>query len=173
MKTRQRKGQDESQAIAKGTFNYGKIFRQADVGFFRYKAMSSNTALAAHNYAASRYLIFNDFLGSFDSFLTGFKYDAKDKKLRSNFDTMMRHFHGNDKEHLADIVKDRMRILAARDGVVANERQLRREAAMRRTMAAKRIQVWYKEMRSARAFSKFIEAVKSFKKERDASKRRK
>jgi len=172
IKTRERKGEEESQAVAKGTYAYGKIFKQADVGFFRYMATSSNSALAAHNYAASRYLIYNDFLGSFDSFLTGFKYDAKDKKLRSNFDAMMRHFHGNDKDYLAEIVKNRMRILAARDNVLANERQLRREAAIRRFKAAAQIQIWYKEMRSARAFAKFITAVKSFKKERDAAMKR-
>ena len=99
-------------------------------------------ALAWHNYAACRYLIFNDFPGSFDAFLDGFRCNAKDKVMKANFDIMMQHFHGTDKEKLAEIVKERMRVHAARDNEFNNTRQLKRELGVRRSNAAIVIKVF-------------------------------
>ena len=50
-----------------------------------------------------------------DAFLEAFKYAPNDAKLKENFDTMMRHFHGQDKRYLESIVRARMRYLADRD----------------------------------------------------------
>ena len=141
-KIRITKGEKESQALIKGTYTYGKIFVPADLGFFRVQAMSKGGALAWHNYAACRYLIFNDFPGSFDAFLDGFRCNAKDKVMKANFDIMMQHFHGTDKEKLAEIVKERMRVHAARDNEFNNTRQLKRELGVRRMNAAIVIKVF-------------------------------
>ena len=82
-------GMEESQAVAKGTYRYGKIFDISDIGFFRFQSVRQQNALAYHSYGVCRFLIYNDFAGSFDAFLEGFKYDAKDKKMKANFDLMV------------------------------------------------------------------------------------
>ena len=134
------RGEAEAQAILKGTFVHGKIFRVSDVGFFKYQSMRHHNSLAAHNFAASRFLVFDDFIGSFDAFLEGFKWNAKDMKMKSNFDIMMRHFHGSDKNVLSKIVIERMRVHAERDTSFRLLREQRLELLQQKIMAAKVIQ---------------------------------
>jgi hypothetical protein len=148
----------ESLAVEKGTFTHGKVFELANVGFFRYAANSLDTSQAWHNYAVCRFLIFNHFTSSFDAFLNGFKHNPRDKLLKANFDTMMEHFHGKDKDEQAMVVRTRMRYLAEKDEEVEGERRLRREEAHTRDIAAKKIQRFFKASNARSGFKKFLEA---------------
>jgi hypothetical protein len=150
----------ESLAVERGTFTHGKIFELANVGFFRYAANSLDTSQAWHSYAACRFIIFNHFNSSFDAFLNAFKHNPRDKLLRANFDIMMEHFHGKDKDAQAAVVRNRMRILAEKDEEIANERQARREEAANRDIAARKIQGFLKASRSRYAFKMFMDANK-------------
>ena len=133
------------QANSKNPFVYGNVFRIADVGFFKYQAMRQRNSLSAHNFAASRFLVFDDFMGSFDSFMEGFKWNAKDVQLRSNFDIMMRHFHGDDKEVLSKVVLEKMRGHAERDLYLKSfqEHRNRKRLLEQKMRAATILQKWW------------------------------
>lgn len=47
----------------------GKSFEFANTGFFRYSATTLRNERAWHCFAACRFLVFDDFKGSFDAFL--------------------------------------------------------------------------------------------------------
>ena len=160
---RQARGEERSQAIDNGTYRHGKIFDLANIGFFRKYASELETEAAWHNYAICRFLIYNDFATSFDAFLEAFRYAPDDKKLKENFDTMMRHFHGQDKRYLESIVRARMTYLAGRDAEVQNVKTYHREFARKRNKAAKKLQEWVRDLASKRNFRKFMEVIKSAK----------
>ena len=63
------------------------------------------------------------------------------KRLKANFDVMMQHFHGNNKEYLADIVKKRMQFLAQADADAEILRTERRNEAIKRSNAATKLKV--------------------------------
>jgi len=158
---RQVSGEGESQALAKGTFRYGKIFELAKIGFFRRYANELETEAAWHNYAIVCFLVNNDFNNSFDAFLNAFKYDPKNARLKENFDTMMRHFHGPNKKHLVDVVRARMEFLAARDAEVENVKRWRHENAAARLQATKKIKAWYKDRVNKRRFMRFMANIRA------------
>ena len=87
----------------------GKAFELADIGFYKHTALVSHDHEAWHNYAACRFLVYDDYLGSFDAFLTAFRYNPSDKRLLANFFSMMSHYHGPDEEKINEIVKERLR----------------------------------------------------------------
>ncbi len=155
-----------SQAVKNGTYTHGRSFALANSGFFRNAATSQNTALSWHNYAACRFLVYNDFAGSFDAFLEGFKHDPADTKMSSNFDVMMEHFHGNDKTHLAEIVRLRLRKHAEEDEAVANLRYTRREYHRVRNESASKIAIWFKQRMARRGFNKFMANVRKLQADR-------
>ena len=148
---RKAKGQAESQAIAKGTFRHGQVFELANIGFFRNYATEHETEASWHNYALCRFLVFNDFATSFDAFLEAFKYAPGNEKLKTNFDTMMRHFHGPNKKVQQEVTRKRMAYLAQRSADEQNVLTWRRETARERAVAAKKVQLWYRIMRERRA----------------------
>jgi len=49
--------------------HWGRSFEFANTGFFRHSAHSLRNEQAWHCFAACRFLVFNDFAGSFDAFL--------------------------------------------------------------------------------------------------------
>lgn len=153
---RKRNGEPPSQAILNGTYRHGKVFDFANVGFFLYSAKNRNTCESWQNYAVCRFLVYNDFKGSFDAFLNAFRWAPTDKKLKANFDIMMKHFWGNDKEVIDRVIKGRMEILAQRDAEYQNVHTWRRENAEKREKMAKKIQRWYIDRKSKRAFYKFM-----------------
>lgn len=155
------RGEDRSQAIDNGTYRHGKVFDLANIGFFRKYSSELETEAAWHNYAICRFLIYNDFATSFDAFLEAFKYAPDDAKLKENFDTMMRHFHGQDKRYLESIVRARMRYLADKDAEVQNVKTHHREFARQRNKAAKKLQGWVRDLASKRAFKKFMDVIRS------------
>jgi ankyrin repeat protein len=138
--------------MGEDNINYGKIFRSAFIGFYKHQAREKDSMYGWHNFAACRFLIYNDFSGSFDAFLSAFRWDAKDAQLKANFDIMMRNFHGTDKEELAEIVVRRMRYHAAQDDELQNQRRARREHAALRARRANQIKQWYKDVKSQRIF---------------------
>jgi hypothetical protein len=148
---RKAKGQAESQAIAKGTFRHGQVFELANIGFFRNYATEHETEASWHNYALCRFLVFNDFATSFDAVLEAFKYAPGNEKLKTNFDTMMRHFHGPNKKVQQEVTRKRMAYLAQRSADEQNVLTWRRETARERAVAAKKVQLWYRIMRERRA----------------------
>ena len=155
---RKRNGEPPSQAILNGTYRHGKVFDFANVGFFLYSAKNKDNSESWQNYAVCRFLIYNDFKGSFDAFLNAFRWAPTDKKLRANFDIMMKHFWGNDKEVIDRVIKSRMEVLAQRDAEYHNMHTLRRENAEKREKMAKKIQRWYVDRKSKRAFYNFMAA---------------
>ena len=165
---RHAKGEERSQAIDNGTYRHGKIFDLANIGFFRKYASELETEASHHNYAICRFLIYNDFATSFDAFLEAFKHAPQDQKLKDNFDTMMRHFHGQDKRYLEGIVRDRMQYLAQREAEVQNIKQADREYARARNKAATKLQGWYKDLKQKWAFAKFMQVIKDAKAKKEA-----
>eukprot|EP00605_Chrysophyceae_sp_TOSAG23-4_P002242 GSChrysophyteH1.ASY1.ANO1.2486.1 assembled CDS len=157
---RNARGEEPSQAILNGTYRHGKIYDLANIGFFRKYANDSFNERGWHNYAACRFLIYNDFPTSFDSFLEAFRYAPKDKRLKENFDTMMRHFHGYDKRKLEAIVRERMQMLAQKEAEVENEKTFIRETAHLRKKAANRIKGWYRDCKNRKGFHKFMTLIR-------------
>jgi hypothetical protein len=164
---REARGESRSQAIDNGTYRHGKVMDLANIGFFRKYATELETSASWHNYAICRFLIYNDFATSFDAFLEAFKYAPDDPKLKENFDVMMRHFHGQNKRYLEEIVRSRMRYLAARDAEVQNVKTEHRENGRKRNKAAQRLQEWFKNLKSKWQFAKFMGVIKSAKEARD------
>jgi hypothetical protein len=97
---------------AQAPFRYGKSFEKATVGFFHHSANSSGNAKTWHQYAICQFLVHNDFGTSFGAFLHALKLDKDDVKMRSNFDIMMKHYHGSDKKYIKKIVNDRVLVIA-------------------------------------------------------------
>ena len=162
------RGEERSQAIDNGTYRHGKIFDLANIGFFRKYASELETEASHHNYAICRFLVYNDFATSFDAFLEAFKHAPKDQKLKDNFDTMMRHFHGQDKRYLESIVRARMQYLAQREAEVQNIKQADREHARARNKAASKLQAWYKDLKQKWAFAKFMQVIKDAKAQKES-----
>lgn len=142
------RGELEPQAISEGAFIHGNIFTIADIGFFGHQATKQYNSFAAHNFAACRFLVYNDFIGSFNSFLEGFKCNAKDMKMKSNFDVMMRHFHGDDEGVHANIVVERMRIHAKREEYLNFFKVQRQEVFRRKINAVLKLQEWWLRIKS-------------------------
>jgi hypothetical protein len=157
---RHARGEEPSQAILNGTYRHGKIYDLANIGFFRKYANEKHNEPGWHNYATCRFLIYNDFPTSFDAYLEAFQYAAKDVRLKDNFDTMMRHFHGYDKRKLEGIVRDRMRDLAQKEAEVQNVKTFQRENANKRRRAANRIKKWFKDCKERKAFHKFMAMIR-------------
>lgn len=107
------------------------------------KVALAGTAEAWHNYAACRFLVYEDFNSSFECFLLAFKMDPMNKRLKSNFDVMMAHFHGNDQSKLAGIVRDRMVEIARIDAEKQNAKLQRQAEAKIRAIMATKIKVRY------------------------------
>lgn len=158
---RKARGQEASQAIANGTFRHGQVFELANIGFFRHYATEHESEASWHNYALCRFLVFNDFATSFDAFLMAFKYAPSNVKLKGNFDIMLRHFHGTDKNKLHGIVRARMAYLADKDVAEQNIITWRRETAYERGEAAAVIKKWYKRCKSKKQFKSFMDVVKA------------
>lgn len=146
------------------SYRMGKMFELVDTGFFKHAATTLANAPAWHNYAACRFLVYQDFPVSFDSFLHAFRYDPADEKLRRNFDLMMEYFHGTDKDHLAEIVRQRLRKVSEEEEARENMRTMRRLEAAERSVAAKKIQQWYKGRKARIGFEKFLSYVKELRK---------
>jgi hypothetical protein len=119
----------------------GRSFEFSNTGFFRHAAHTLRNELAWHCYAACRFLVFQDFQGSFDAFLEAFRWAPKNKPLKANFDLMLTHFHGPDKAVQEEVVKARMRKLAQEDADKEEARRVNRLLAQQRRSAASRIQV--------------------------------
>ena len=85
--------------------------------------------------------MFNDFSGSFDAFIEAFRWGPKSKPLKANFDVMMTHFHGPDKDLHNDVVRARMSRLAEEDAEKEEQRRQMRILAQQRLAAVVRIQV--------------------------------
>lgn len=149
----------ESAAIANGTFQYGKVFNLAKIGFFRFSANSDSCGPSWHNYAACTFLIYNDYKTSFESYLNAFKYDAANKGMKHNFDIMMTHFFGSDSDVLAEKVRSRMQYLAARDDEARNVRARKLQLAKERAVAATKIQRWFRARQSRLGFAKFMKRL--------------
>ena len=160
---RQAKGEEPSQAILNGTYVHGKVYNLANIGFFRKFANEKKNADAWHSYAACRFLVYGDFAGSFDAFLEAFRYSANDKFIKSNFDIMMRHFHGYDKRKLESIVTERMRYLANLAVKIVNAETLVRETARAKKKAANRIQQWYRTCLNQRGLRLFMQTIRKAK----------
>jgi hypothetical protein len=147
--------------IPKDNFMYGRCYDLAKVGFFRYAARTINNSYGWECFAICQFVVYKDFLGSFDAFMEAFKTDPENLKLRKNFDDMMTYFHGKDKEYKDAIVKTRMRQLASIDNEVEENRRRIRDRAILREKSAARIQKWYKERKKTIIFNRFIAAVRA------------
>lgn len=112
LKKKRKDNLDEYDSSAQAPFRYGKSFEKATIGFFHNSAKSSGCADTWHQYAICQFLIHNDFGSSFGAFLYALKLDKDDVKMRSNFDIMMKHFHGDDKKYIKKIVNDRVLFIA-------------------------------------------------------------
>lgn len=70
-----------------------------------------------------------------------FRWGPKSKPLKANFDVMMTHFHGPDKDLHNEVVRARMSLLAEEDAEKEELRRQMRLLAQQRLAAALRIQV--------------------------------
>ena len=120
---------------------YGRVFDLADIGFYKHTAVTSKDREAWHNYAACRFLVYDDYYGSFDAFLTAFRYDPSDYRLYKNFYTMMAHYHGDDEEKINEIIKDRMRLQAQKMNNKAAQETASKNAFSTFVQAVSRVQV--------------------------------
>jgi ankyrin repeat protein len=120
--------------------SHGKVFKLADVGFFKYTASRNQTSMAWHNYAACRFLVYDDFPGSFDAFMNAIKCDPMNSRLVSNYWVMMRHFFKTQDE-IEMVVNQRMQMKAIKAQNDINERIARVNMAKLRETSAKYIQV--------------------------------
>ena len=82
-------------------------------------------------------------------FIHGFKWNAKDMKMKSNFDIMMRHFHGNDIDTLSKIVIEKMRAHVERDEYLGSFKAHRLEWFQQKVKAAIVLQQWWLKRRIA------------------------
>lgn len=141
LRRRRRQEPTPNPAIAKGVFPFGKCFELADAGFFRHHAMVSRNAFGWQSYALCRFLVFNDFIGSFGAYLEAFHFAPEDEKLMESFNMMMVHFHGKSKSKRDQVVKELMQHHAQIDADRQEQQRVTREAAMLRQSSAKKIQV--------------------------------
>lgn len=140
--TRLRLGIEKSVAIENGTYTHGTIFNTADVGFFRRAATHMQDSENWHNYAVSRWLVYDDFVGSFDAFMNAFTTNPTEIRLRANFDLMMTYFHGLDKEYKTQIIQQRNMATAQRECDLENERLEFAALRFQKNKAALLIQVY-------------------------------
>lgn len=138
--TRLRLGIEKSVSIENGTFTHGKVFDTADVGFFKRAATHIQDSENWHNYAVSRWLVYNDFSGAFDAFMNAFTTNSTEIRLRANFELMMTYFHGYDKEYKTMIIQQRNLATAQKECDRENERLEFAEIRFRRNKAALLIQ---------------------------------
>ena len=139
---RKRDKKEPSKAIENGTYTHGRVFELASIGFFRYQFNMKPTEKTAHNYAVCRFLVYNDFPGSFDAFLEAFKYDPGNRRLAGNYKTMMAHFHGDSPEVVNEVKLNRLLFWTAKDDrAVVEEREAKQRWELR-TKTAQRIQVF-------------------------------
>eukprot|EP01041_Mallomonas_annulata_P005177 gene5177-10354_t len=128
-------------SIANKTFRYGAVFHLADVGFFKHAAQISYCREAWHNYAVCRFLVYDDYYGSLDAFLSAFRYDPGDKLLNDNFYIMMSHFHGNDKAQINALVNERMRAATLKQYEVKRAKQTKLDKILLEAVAIVHIQI--------------------------------
>ena len=69
-------------------------------------------------------------------------------KMKSNFDVMMRHFHGDDEGVHANIVVERMRIHAKREEYLNFFKVQRQEVFRRKINAVLKLQEWWLRIKS-------------------------
>ena len=96
----------------KAVFRYGRSYEKARVGFFCHSSTTINNANAWHQYAVCMFLVFNNFEISFEAFVRALQLDTGDLRMRANFDVMMRHFHGEDKDYVNKIKNENALIIA-------------------------------------------------------------
>lgn len=66
-------GQPPSNTIKNGTFQYGKVFDLAHIGFFKHMALKLLNSMGWQSLGVCRFLVYNDFNSSFDAFIEGNK----------------------------------------------------------------------------------------------------
>lgn len=65
------------------------IYELAKVGYFRYSAYNQQTGESWHNYAVCLMLVSHDLTGARDAFKTALNLSPQDKKIISNFNTLI------------------------------------------------------------------------------------
>ena len=141
-------------------FSYGKVFDLASIGFFRYAAVQHMNGLGWEMYALCRFLVYNDFNGSFDAFINAFRYEPENVATRENFDIMLTHFFGKDPYYKDQMVKKRLQYYSQMDADKEEARRIVRVALELRESSARRIQLWYKDRRAIRIFNLFLKMVR-------------
>jgi ankyrin repeat protein len=137
---RERQGLEASVALAHGTYPFGKIFNTADVGFFKRAATYYHDAENWHNYAVSRWLVYDDFRGSFHAFMKAFSLTPSEIRLKANFELMMTYFHGYDKAEKTKIIQSTNADIAQKECDLENDRLEFAELRFRKNKAALLIQ---------------------------------
>lgn len=140
---RKRDGLAESVAIQNGTYTHGKIFDLAHVGFFRYMANIKQNGHAWHNYALCRFLVYNDFNGAFDAFLSALKSEPANPKIHANYNLMMQAFYGDNRALIDEVVNKRMRYLAQRDLDIQTAARNGKALYEKKLFSARKIQVLF------------------------------
>jgi hypothetical protein len=120
---------------------YGKIFDLANVGFFKYAASLHKNAAGWHAYAVCRWLIYQDFNGSFDGFMSAFHYNKDSIEIKESFDLMMTHFHGHSQQKKDAIYMQRLQYAAQIDAEIEETRRIYRVKAKLRRDSANKIKV--------------------------------
>jgi len=137
-------------SIADKTFPYGNIFHLADRGFYRHSAHTGFCREGWHNYAACRFLVYDDYAGALEAFLTAFRYDPGNKILNSNFYAMMTHYHGNDKMKINEIINSKMRELTRAAYSAESKQKSKMEKLFILSITTLRIQRWYRNWKAKR-----------------------
>lgn len=149
----------QSRQAEEATPPVGKTFDLAHVGFFRYTAVLHSNHFGYELLAICRFLVYDDFSLSFKYFMEAFHYAPENSSLMENFNLMMAHYHGKNKEVRDNVIKSKMRQMAQADADQEEVRRILRERAQRRVAAANTIRRWYRERRAARLFGSFMVAV--------------
>jgi len=136
--------EDIQQMIDNGKFRYGSIFNLADRGFYRNAAVTAHCREGWHNYAACRFLVYDDQNGSLEAFLSAFRYDPGYKPLNENFHAMMSYYHGNDKTKINEMVNARLRQMTEKANKAKEREESRAEQALKLSMTTLRVQRWYR-----------------------------
>jgi hypothetical protein len=128
----------------KKNYPYGRVYKYAADGFFKETALRKNNKESWENFAACRFLVFNDFLGSFDGYLEAIKHDGNPigEKLKSNFNLMMRFFCGDDEDKIEEVKQKRMQYFAEKDAIDEEYRRVIRDSKKKKNVAAAKIQVF-------------------------------
>lgn len=139
--TKKKKKSTTGAPAVKAIYPYGRVFDLAAVGFFQYTAGTLDNAMACESLALCRFLVYNDFRGSFDAFLRAFRHEPKNERIRKHFTRMMTHFHGPDPTLHDALTKERLQRLAQIDADLEEMRRQNRVRAQQRWEAASRIKV--------------------------------